>query len=293
MTSVKSSLHIVLAFDGGYWAPAYATMRSICLTSTRRVDLVFHLCCYGLTPDQRADLEAIKAEFGAHLEWHDLDRNEQFQTALSNLKDSKRLGTVIYARLMLEAFLPETAERAVYIDCDVMVLEAIECLWDVDLNGRTIGAVRDPWGLLHAGGRDLREKRDLYDPANGYFNSGLLVVDLRRWREAKVWGRLQEVIASGTMARLYYDQDFLNIVFQNDWHALDQRWNMVEPRPEHQALYPFIVHYTGYAKPWNIFSRVAFSRIYRHVMTNELFYRYWRFRMKKRLAKVLPFIKMR
>ncbi len=36
-------LHIALSFNDKFWAPAYAVMRSICLTSTRRKDIVFHL----------------------------------------------------------------------------------------------------------------------------------------------------------------------------------------------------------------------------------------------------------
>ena len=33
-------IHIALTFDDSYWAPAYATMRSICLTTRRRGDIV-------------------------------------------------------------------------------------------------------------------------------------------------------------------------------------------------------------------------------------------------------------
>jgi len=33
--------HIALTFDDYFWAPAYATMRSVCLTTRRRADLVF------------------------------------------------------------------------------------------------------------------------------------------------------------------------------------------------------------------------------------------------------------
>ena len=53
----------------------------------------------------------------------------------------------------------------------------------------------------------------------------------------------------------------------------------------HEGLDPAILHYTGENKPWGIFSgmlqSVAYARLYRHVMTNELFYRFARHRWKR------------
>lgn len=284
-----SAIHIVLGFDDKFWAPAYATMRSICLASHRRRDLVFHLLHAGsFTPEKRADLAAITAEFGATLAWHDLDTDERFQASVKGLRDSKRLGTVIYGRLMLDHFLPETAERAIYIDCDVMVRAPIENLWATDLEGHSIAAVQDAWYPFVSMGRDIRTNTDLFDPADDYFNSGLILIDIAKWREAGVWARLQAFIADGTMARIYYDQDVLNLVFRGKWKSLDLRWNIIDPRRPHQALHPFMLHYTGKRKPWNLWSGVAFARLYRHVMTNDLFWRFFRFRWQRRLNNMLP-----
>lgn len=278
----------MLAFDGGFWAPAYATMRSTCLFSLRRQDLVFHLCCRGVSDQHRVALSRIGAEFGATLIWHDLDRDATFNIAVADLKHSKRLGKVIYARLMLEQFLPNSAERAIYLDCDMMVREPIERLYEAPLQGHAIGAVRDPWFPFISMGRDIKDNADLFDPAQRYFNSGMLLIDLDKWRQAGVWDRLRSMIADGTLARIYYDQDVLNIVFKNAWHELDYRWNLIDPRPAHQAIDPFIVHFTGKRKPWNLVSGVAFARLYRHIMTNDVYYAYWRERLAKRWNKLLP-----
>ena len=42
-------IHVVLTFDDNFWAPAYATMRSICLASRQRGNLTFHVCTTALT----------------------------------------------------------------------------------------------------------------------------------------------------------------------------------------------------------------------------------------------------
>lgn len=288
-SSATAAIHTVLAFDGNFWAPAYATMRSVALFSRARKNLVFHLCHKGVAAEYRTILSGIEKEFGASIVWHDLDRDTAFQAALSGLKDSKRLGIVIYARMLIERFVPGDAARAIYLDCDVMMREPIERLWASDLDGRAIGAVRDPWYPFLSMGRDIKDNTDLFDPADRYFNSGLLLIDLEKWREARVWDRLAALIADGTMARIYYDQDALNIIFKGNWTELDHRWNVIDPRPAHEAIDPFMLHYTGPSKPWNLRANVAFFRLYRHVMTNDIYYRFLRERIARRVRRLNPF----
>jgi lipopolysaccharide biosynthesis glycosyltransferase len=280
-------IHIALAFDDNFWAPAYAVMRSICLFTKRKSDLVFHLCHETLTPDHRADLEAIATEFPAQMVWYDLDQSPSFKAMTDGLPSQSNLPKVIYARLMLGRLLDPAVERVIYLDCDVMVRAPIEDLYGVDLGGHAIGAIRDTLGSFLAAGVDMRQKRDLFDVADPYFNSGVLVIDLDRWRAAEVPEKLAQVVADGTMMRLFYDQDFLNLVFKNAWQRLPPTWNMIDPRVPNEGLDPSILHYTGPAKPWYLVTNVAFRRIYRHVMTNDVFYRFMRHRWKRYWLKLL------
>ena len=282
-----SSMHIVLCFDDNFWAPAYATMRSVCIASHRPTDLDFHLFHSGLSEAHRRDLDAIETEYGARLHDHDLDAIDVYKTMGEKGRYLERLTSVIYARLMLDEILPEDITRVLYMDCDMYVRAPIEELFEMDLEGKSIAAVREPWSHLIVGGRDLRNNLDLFDLADLYFNSGLIVIDRARWKAAGVVARFEAMIADGTMDRLYYDQDVLNLIFHDDWKRLDQMWNVINPRGPHEAFDPKLLHYTGPRKPWNLISGVAFARVYRHVMTNDLYYRFFRFRLRRRLKRWL------
>ncbi|GGF38784.1 hypothetical protein GCM10011321_32190 [Youhaiella tibetensis] len=273
-----NKIHIALAFDDNFWAPAYAVMRSICLFTKRRSDLVFHLIHQPITDEHRADLEKIPAEFGATLVWHDLTRSDVFNAIVSRVPSSRQWTSVVYGRLLIDTLVGPDVSRVIYLDCDMMVRAPIEDLYAADLGEFPIGAVRDTAGALIVGGRDIKNNRDIFDPADPYFNSGMVVIDVDKWRQVAVPERLEELIASGVMARLYYDQDVLNLVFKHRWQPLPTRWNTIDARHPHEGLDPSILHYTGPNKPWNLVSNVAFRRIYRHVMTNELFYRFMRHR---------------
>ena len=72
-----------------------------------------------------------------------------------------------------------------------------------------------PWfgasGAFITGGRDLRGNRDLFDPADYYFNAGLVLIDIEKWWAADILGRMEDAYANGIMQRIYYDQDLLNL----------------------------------------------------------------------------------
>ena len=275
------AIHIALTFDDNFWAPAYAVMRSACLFTHRRRDLVFHLFHRPLAPQHHADLEAITAEFGAKVVFYDLDNFALFADIAARMPKKKRLPNIVYARLLIDRLLPPDVARVIYLDCDVLVRDGIEALYYIDLKGFPIAAVRDTQGALIVGGRDLKHNRDLFDIADPYFNSGMIVIDVALWRAAGIAERLERALTEGTMSRIYFDQDFLNLMFKNNWLALPTRWNTIDARHAHEGTNPAILHYTGNFKPWHLISNGAFRRIYRHVMTNELFYRFMRHRWRR------------
>lgn len=282
---MSQPIHIALAFDDNFWAPAYAVMRSICLSTRRRADLTFHLLHFPLQPEHAADLEKITAEFGATLAWYPLDTSELFAWFVADLPQSTQWPKVVYARLLMADLLPESVERVIYLDCDMMVRRPIEQLFDMPLDGRPLGAVPDSLSPFIMGRRDMRQNAGIFDLGDPYFNSGMLLMDLAQWREIDVKSEVAVIAGKRWLPRLYYDQDVLNLVFRGRWTPLEWRWNTIDAHAAHEPLDPAILHYTRKSKPWGILSGMlhssAYARWYRHVMTNELFYRFARHRWKR------------
>ncbi len=278
------AIHVALAFDNNFWAPAYAVMRSICFHTREHERVEFHLCEYNVSDRHRADLDRISEEFGAKVHHYDVLKLDSFRQAEAILPARGNLHSVIYARMLLDHFVPKTLKRIIYLDCDTMVACPIEELFDVDLAGHAVGAVFDTQSMKAKMGYDIKGKGDIFKPGDEYFNSGVLVIDLDKFRQADIPARMREFEISGIINKLYYDQDMLNLIFRGDWHKLHWRYNVIDPRQPHETLQPKILHFTGGRKPWNLFPGVAFASTYRHMMTHSLFYRFWRFRIKRRLS---------
>lgn len=280
----NSTIHIALTFDTSFWAPAYATMRSVCITSERKSDLVFHLLHLPLEDWQRDDLNSIKSEFGATLIYHDIDRTDMLGDRIKDLPEvtARRLHNIVYARLFVQDLLPSDAQRAIYLDCDLMVRSPIEHLYSIDMQGKTLAAVQQPDRIRALSGRDLREKKPL-SPSQPYYNAGMLLIDLKRFRNVDIVAELKNKLTAQEISKLYFDQDIINVVFGGDILELSYLWNLQNPETAHEAFNPHILHYSGSKKPWALRPDVAFAATYRNMMTNELFYRYWRFRVARQI----------
>jgi lipopolysaccharide biosynthesis glycosyltransferase len=273
-------IEIALTFDDGFWAPCYATMRSICLTTHHPERLRFHLLHQQLTPTHRAALESIRNDYGAELNFIDLDASEGVSQRIAGFPRPRlmRFSKVIYARLFLGELLDVAIARVLYLDCDVFVRTALDPLFFMDMQGHAIAAVLQPDRMHVIAGTDLRA-RSVFSMADPYFNSGVMLIDMAQYRQVDFAAELARRLTPEELALFYYDQDMINFCFRGRILELDMRWNLQNAEPAHEVFNPAIVHYSANPKPWFVWSRVAFKRTYRHLMTNQYFYQYRRERM--------------
>jgi lipopolysaccharide biosynthesis glycosyltransferase len=173
-----------------------------------------------------------------------------------------------------------------YLDSDVFVRSPIESLFTLDMEGKAIAAALQPDRMHCIAGKDLRA-RHAFSMAEPYFNSGVMLIDMAQYRGVDFAGVLQAGLPASEIDMFYYDQDIINFVFKGRFLELDSRWNLQNPEPAHEILNPHILHYSADPKPWFVWSRVAFKRTYRHLMTNDYFYLYRRERMVGMLKRWL------
>ena len=288
MRDGANTIEIVLTFDDGFWAPCYATMRSICLTTHQPERLRFHLLHAQLTASHRAALESIERDYGARLNFIDLDAANVLGARIAGFPRLRlrRFSKVIYARLFLGDLLDASIERVLYLDCDIFVRTALDPLFFMDMGGHAIAAVLQPDRMHCIAGTDLRG-RNAFSMADPYFNSGVMLIDMAQYRQVDFVAALERDLAPAELAKFYYDQDMINFCFKGRIMELEARWNLQNAVPAHEAFNPAIVHYSANPKPWFIWSRVAFKRTYRHLMTNAYFYQYRRERMVRMLRRLL------
>ena len=270
---MPAPIHIALTITDSFWALAYATARSISVTSRYPADVHVHICHEGLSPDHKAELDSIATEFGTQLHYYDIAAQPDVLAMSAALRNTRRYPKIVYSRLLLDRILPREIERVLYLDSDVLVLEDLTELFGTDLEGFAIGGVLDTNHIHQRLGPDLRARRNQSSQGEKWFNGGVLLQDLRKMAEADLPAFARELPTRMDVSKMFFDQDLANLRFTHAWKRLDWRYNVMAPGAAHISLGPVILHFTAPYKPWHLrLRRRPFARLYRHVMTNRIFY---------------------
>ncbi len=116
-------------------------------------------------------------------------------------------------RLGLEKLAPADCHRLIYLDADIAVLADVRELWASELGGNPVGAVPD--GFVDP----VRFARFGACREQGYFNAGILVIDLDKVRAEKLFTKAATFVAEKNPEM--NDQCGLNYALWGRWTRLD------------------------------------------------------------------------
>ena len=192
------------------------------------------------------------------------------------------------ARLRLGELAADLAPRSLYLDADTLTTAPLDALLATQLGALPFAAVADPAipRVDHRLGVQGWKRLGI-PPEAPFFNSGVLLVDNRRWQEAGIGSLAFQRLREGETAA--WEQGALNAAALGWWVPLDARWNtpvpnaFMLPLPGGRALAkgglrpPLasgVLHFTGRVKPWHAGyppspARVAYLRAWRELLPGE------------------------
>lgn len=170
-----------------------------------------------------------------------------------------------YARNYLADLLEPCVGRVIYLDSDLVVVDDISKLWNTSLGSRTIGAPE----YCHANFRKYFTEKFWSDERFSgtfsgrrpcYFNTGVMVMDLVKWRRLGYRKRIErwmEIQKSDRIYELGSLPPFL-LVFAGHVAPIEHRWNQHglggdNVRGSCRDLHPgpvSLLHWSGSGKPW-------------------------------------------
>ena len=257
-------MDIVICFDHGFVMPSGVMMYSVC-ANNQEMDITFHVVTDdSVTQKDKDDLTDNIKVFERHV-------NIMFYTVkkkndkLPSTGNRHGLTYATYYRLFLTDILPKDIDKILYLDGDIIVRHSLLSLWNTDLTGYAVAAVNDS---LHT---DIHYDARLGYPSDkGYFNAGVLLINLGYWREHNISQHLTDFMESHHDVLTFHDQDILNGVFWNQKVSLPIKYNLVsgylykqfslEKRKDQQEIIdarkdPVIVHFAANFKPWESYIR--------------------------------------
>lgn len=182
------------------------------------------------------------------------------------LREGDHVSAATFYRLFIADILPAYIERAVYLDADMLALRSIQALFSIPLEAPVAAAdCCNPANELRLWGAE----------GGTYFQAGVLLIPLHRWREDNMSQRFNQIMRDYHDEILWWDQDVLNIAFRAQWQRLSVWFNVAHPAlnvlqisdvQDNAAL----IHFSGRTKPWNSFNPSPFTNHWDKVY-NSLF----------------------
>jgi lipopolysaccharide biosynthesis glycosyltransferase len=154
---------------------------------------------------------------------------------------------VTYYRLFIASLFPQY-DKAIYLDCDLVVLGDISEMYHIELGDNILGAAPEAFVQNTPEFRLYAEQALGVDP-DGYVNAGVLLMNLAAFRKSRIEDRFVDLITAHDFDLLDPDQAYLNYLCRGRIHVLPNGWNK-EPMPLPCEGKKNIVHYALYKKPW-------------------------------------------
>ncbi len=213
---MNSTAHVVYASDNGFAEILGVSLVSLFECSKDLDEIQVYILDSGISETNHQRIEEVCHKYGRALPIWIKARNITDELGMKVAVDRGSLSQ--YARLFVARDL--SIDRVLYLDCDIIFCQSVSLLWNLDMHGKTIAALNDAFSRHYRANIGLK-------PEDVMFNSGVMLIDLNRWKEQKVEERLLKFIA-GKQGRIQQgDQGALNAVLAHDIYCFHPRLNSV------------------------------------------------------------------
>ena len=212
-----------------------------------------------LSAEHRVQLESL-ARPGFNLRFVRTNESlEGISAAHHNKLRQDYFTLTIFLRLFIPALFPEY-DKVIYLDSDIVVPGDISQLFDTELGDNLIGACCDS-SIVNIPELVAYTDRGIGVGIDRYINSGILLMNAKALREAKLDERFMTTLKQYAFENIAPDQDYLNTMCAGKIRYLDPSWDAMPVMGEPEMENPRIVHYNLFAKPW-CYDNIPYSDLF-------------------------------
>lgn len=125
-----------------------------------------------------------------------------------------------YARLFISSMLPESVDKALYFDCDTVVVDKIDELWNTDMNEFYVAGVADTISSNTKSAVGITTYEN-------YINAGMLLINLKKWRDDNIQDKFIDFIDRKNGSVTHHDQGVINGVLCKASKILNPKFNLM------------------------------------------------------------------
>ncbi|MCR4895670.1 MAG: glycosyltransferase family 8 protein [Lachnospiraceae bacterium] len=247
-------MNIVTALNRKYIPYTTVMLLSLGMNNEEEVDA--YLLNSELTAEDISLMQETLSEYGVTVHSIVVDRGK----FSDKLPRNEQWSIETYYRLMMLELLPESLDRILYLDGDMIINGSLKDLYYLPFDGKEIIAADDKCGLNQPetyGPKNNEMLSEAYRYGYRYFNAGMMLMNYAELRKNYSFQIYVKAFEAWDYQMEAPDQDILNWVHWKKVGYVDcQKYNLFA-RVAHNAGITYdevkkavtIIHYPGY-KPW-------------------------------------------
>lgn len=238
-------MNILIAINSAYIQPAKVMLYSLAVHNQEYFDVYL---LYNNIKDKEIRNLGNFISRRCHGELHPVEVDA---TCFQKFSVGGHFSIETYYRIYAQYLLPQSVERILWLDADVIVKDSIAEFYKTDFRGKCLIACENESEINGDNIKRLGLKR------KQYFNAGVILMNLSVMRKLTSKEELEKVIDRNLSLFVWQDQDILNFLYDENTMIINGKFNC-QVRGEQKDISPnieqaAILHYVGTQKPWHYY----------------------------------------
>lgn len=249
------NLDIIINTDDNYIQHCMAMLCSL-YENNKSHTITLHVLKHKLSDICISQIKNLTSKYHNSCIFYTVDENKLEGVQFRN---KRPLSKAAYYRLLLSTVLPPNINKALYLDCDIIVLKDLSEVFELELDNYALAATLDNFPYTNQHRLQLHMEAD-----ERTFCSGIMLVNLKYWRDNNCEQKLLEYAKRYRKEVHLHDQDVLNYLFKKKCFLLPPKWNRVAyshlctKNAQYRKFdyieyrkFPMLIHYADpFLKPW-------------------------------------------
>ena len=264
----KKTIPVFFTIDENY-APYFSVaLTSLIEHTSPENDYTINVVHRGVTKDSQEKLNSL-AKDNVHIVFTNIEEKiKPIEEKLNKQRSKTHFPISVYFRLFLPSMFPEY-DKGIYVDSDTAFNADIAELYNFDLEGKLLGAIKDISISRIATFIEYIENA-VGIAYNNYVNSGVLLMNMQKLREVGFENYFLGVLTKYDFEIVAPDQDYINALCKDQIKYLPLNWNAMPIEGEKGIEDPKLIHYNLFLKPWH-YSDIAYEEYFWKYADKSLF----------------------
>lgn len=271
----SEKINIAYTIDNNYPIFTMISINSIVQNNKSDCDYTFYIIEDNISQNNLKLMKDYFAKKNINVNFIHIDQN--IIDTKSDFTYLPYITPISLARILLPDLLPQSVDKVLYLDGDTLVTIDLKEFYDIELEGDYLtGMIPNDCAYSYEG---ITKKNP------NYYNSGVMLIDLKKWREQKVSKQLLDFMTvnkarfshedknlNRNWSFIFLDQDLINYVLDDKIKTVSFKYNQQYCSGDfsnYEKLFYTngVLHYLTATKPW-VFAVKKIEAV-------RVYYKYW------------------